>query len=394
MRKSVSRRRRVRLVLLGLFVLVGVGAGATAVANAVPAAPSPGVVAGGFCTYAKGYFKTSTQAAQRINQYFTTGGVGSEIFHVGDASGYAYTWQTTGNQVSVGTGKNTVMVDSGVAALQQAVGTSGRPGAFSQNATNPTDMGTGGALAAQALALKINQGFSEEFVTPATGFSGLSLVNMDGVQLDHRLLTAAQVSALNGQATLQVRDGADAALALGVLPYGLSFSQLTDLIELLNGSFDSCGQASTFAQAHLYQPYVTSNRFTGKRPSTVSDFASKPTYNTFSGTVTAAANQGCAASDYTGFTPGNVALIERGTCTFYAKVSAANNAGASAAIIYNNTQGGFCPAPPGSTRCEALVGMGAPLGTATLPIPAAFVQRSTGLLLLNGTAPVTVFVQQ
>src|SRR5207245_4926804 len=176
--------------------------------------------------------KSSTQAAQRINQYFTTGGVGSEIFHVGDASGYAYTWQTTGNQVSVGTGKNTVMVDSGVAALQQAVGTSGSPGAFSQNATNPTDVGTGGALAAQALALKINQGFSEEFVTPATGFSGLSLVNMDGVQLDHRLLTAAQVSALNGQATLQVRDGADAALALGVLPYGLSFSQLTDLIEL------------------------------------------------------------------------------------------------------------------------------------------------------------------
>ena len=101
----------------------------------------------------------------------------------------------------------------------------------------------------------------------------------------------------------------------------------------MNGSFDSCGQASTFAQAHLYQPYVTSDRFTGKRPSTVSDFASKPTYNTFSGTVTAAAHQGCAASDYTGFTPGNVALIERGTCTFYAKVSAANNAGASAAII-------------------------------------------------------------
>src|SRR5438309_6125461 len=147
-----------------VIVLTALAAFPATFVEAAVAAPSPGVVAGGFCTYGKGYFKTSTQAAQRINQYFTTGDVGSEIFHVGDASGYAYTWQTTGNQVSVGTGKNTVMVDSGVAALQQAVGTSGRPGAFSQNATNPTDMGTGGALAAQALALKINQGFSEEFV--------------------------------------------------------------------------------------------------------------------------------------------------------------------------------------------------------------------------------------
>ena len=36
----------------------------------------------------------------------------------------------------------------------------------------------------QALAEKVNQGFSEVFVTPATGFSGLSFVGMEGVALD------------------------------------------------------------------------------------------------------------------------------------------------------------------------------------------------------------------
>ena len=255
-------------------------------------------------------------------------------------------------------------------------------------------MGTGGILGAQALALKINQGFSEEFVTPATGFSGLSFVNMDNVELDGAGLTLAQVDALNGQATLQVRDAADAALGLGTLPYGLSFAQLTDLIDLLNGSFDSCAQASTFAQAHLYQPYVTSNAFAGKRPSTVSDFASKPTYNTFSGEVVAASpSVGCDASSYVGFPVGKIALIERGMCTFNTKVSVAKDAGASAAIIFNSAPAGGCPTvpTPGSNRCEALVGMG---GNNPVTIPAAFVQRSTGLMLRGGTAPVTAFVQQ
>src|SRR5439155_2411667 len=121
--------------------------------------------------------------------------------------------------------------------------------------------------------------------------------------------------------------------------------------------------------------------------------AAKPPYNTFSGQVVSA-GQGCDATAFTAFPAGSIALIERGTCTFYTKVQQAAAAGASAAIIYNSTQGGVCPAPPGSTRCEALVGMGASTGSATIPIPAAFVQRSTGLLLLNGATPVSAFAQQ
>ena len=52
--------------------------------------------------------------------------------------------------MTVGSGKNAVSVDGGVATLLQAIGTAGRPGAFSSSATNPTDMGTGGILGGKA----------------------------------------------------------------------------------------------------------------------------------------------------------------------------------------------------------------------------------------------------
>jgi PA domain len=388
------------VIVSGLAALAAVPA---MFAEAAVTAPSPGAVAGGFCTYRTGYLATSAQAAQRINTYFAAGGVGSEIFHVGnvetptdDPATYAYTWRKTGTLVPVGKGPNTVGVDSGVAALRQAVGSAGRPGAFSTNATNPTNIGTGGILGAQALAEKVNQGFSEVFVTPATGLSGLSFVGMEGVALDGVPLTPAQAAALNGQATLQVREAADAALGGGPLPYGLSFGQLASLIDLVNGSFESCAP-SHFAKAHLYQPYVTSNAFPGeKRPSTVSTFASKPTYNTLSGDVVSVSpSTGCDANAYTSFPSGKIALIERGACTFYQKLSVANAAGASGAIIFNSAPATGCPTvpTPGANNCEALVGMGAATGVAPLPIPAAFVQRSTGVALRDGTA-VTALVQQ
>jgi hypothetical protein len=44
---------------------------------------------------------------------------------------------------------------------------------------------------------------------------------------------------------------------------------------------------------------------------------------------------GCQASDFAGFGSGNIALIQRGTCTFAEKVANAEAAGASAAVIFN-----------------------------------------------------------
>jgi Zn-dependent M28 family amino/carboxypeptidase len=51
-------------------------------------------------------------------------------------------------------------------------------------------------------------------------------------------------------------------------------------------------------------------------------------------------NSGCEATDFAGFTPGNIALLQRGTCTFALKAQNALAAGAVAAIIYNEGQPG------------------------------------------------------
>jgi Zn-dependent M28 family amino/carboxypeptidase len=49
---------------------------------------------------------------------------------------------------------------------------------------------------------------------------------------------------------------------------------------------------------------------------------------------------GCEAADFNGFPAGNIALIQRGTCTFRLKADNAAAAGASAAIIFNEGQEG------------------------------------------------------
>ncbi len=49
---------------------------------------------------------------------------------------------------------------------------------------------------------------------------------------------------------------------------------------------------------------------------------------------------GCEAADFAGFTAGNIALIQRGTCTFGAKAENAQAAGASAVVIMNEGQPG------------------------------------------------------
>ena len=48
-----------------------------------------------------------------------------------------------------------------------------------------------------------------------------------------------------------------------------------------------------------------------------------------------ASTSGCEAGDFAGFTPGNIALIQRGTCTFRIKADNAAAAGAAGAIIFN-----------------------------------------------------------
>ncbi len=49
---------------------------------------------------------------------------------------------------------------------------------------------------------------------------------------------------------------------------------------------------------------------------------------------------GCEPADFAGFTPGNIALIQRGACSFFQKALNAQNASASGVIIFNEGQPG------------------------------------------------------
>jgi extracellular elastinolytic metalloproteinase len=50
---------------------------------------------------------------------------------------------------------------------------------------------------------------------------------------------------------------------------------------------------------------------------------------------------GCDASDFSSFTPGEIALVDRGTCTFSTKIRNAQAVGASAVIVPNSAPGVF-----------------------------------------------------
>jgi Zn-dependent M28 family amino/carboxypeptidase len=75
-----------------------------------------------------------------------------------------------------------------------------------------------------------------------------------------------------------------------------------------------------------------------------------------------ASTSGCEAADFAGFPAGNIALIQRGTCTFAAKALNAEAAGASAVIIFNQ---GNTPAREG-----LIVGTLAP-SVASVPVVGA-----------------------
>lgn len=75
---------------------------------------------------------------------------------------------------------------------------------------------------------------------------------------------------------------------------------------------------------------------------------------------------GCAAADFAGFIAGRIALVQRGTCTFFDKATNAAAAGASAVIIFNEGQPG---------RTEAVDGtLGEPVGIPVLGVSFALGQ--------------------
>jgi Zn-dependent M28 family amino/carboxypeptidase len=94
-----------------------------------------------------------------------------------------------------------------------------------------------------------------------------------------------------------------------------------------------------------------------------------------------ASTSGCEAADFAGFPAGNIALVQRGTCTFATKAENAQAAGASAVIIFNQ---GNTPA-----REELIVGTLAPF-TATIPVVGASFADGQALAQAGSAAAISV----
>ena len=77
--------------------------------------------------------------------------------------------------------------------------------------------------------------------------------------------------------------------------------------------------------------------------------------NVFPATPEPSSNAGCEAADFAGFTRGNIALIQRGSCDFAVKVANAEAAGASAVIIFNEGNPGRTDVFAGTLGGEAHV---------------------------------------
>jgi Zn-dependent M28 family amino/carboxypeptidase len=96
---------------------------------------------------------------------------------------------------------------------------------------------------------------------------------------------------------------------------------------------------------------------------------------------------GCEPSDFAGFATGNVALLQRGTCTFRQKAENAAAAGASAVIVFNEGQ----PQSPTQPEDRTVVVQGS-LGSPGITIPVVGTSYAIGEELVNLTRAGAVTV--
>ena len=112
-------------------------------------------------------------------------------------------------------------------------------------------------------------------------------------------------------------------------------------------SFDNLQASGPAFRANPGNLLIAYNRATGAPvpPTSGTLQISKP-----SGTTGSAAPviQGCDAVNFTGFPAGHVALISRGSCSFYIKAANAQAAGAAAVVLYNNAAGPLNPTVAGT----------------------------------------------
>ena len=108
----------------------------------------------------------------------------------------------------------------------------------------------------------------------------------------------------------------------------------------------------------------------------------QPVDLTIPATPVPSSTSGCEAADFAGFTAGNIALVQRGTCLFADKVANATAAGAIAVVIFNEGQ-------PGRTEPFA-GGLGGPV---TVPVVGISYAEGVHFAELAAAGPVTARVE-
>jgi Zn-dependent M28 family amino/carboxypeptidase len=98
------------------------------------------------------------------------------------------------------------------------------------------------------------------------------------------------------------------------------------------------------------------------------------------GSAANTSTSGCEADDFTGFTAGNIAIIQRGSCSFALKAQNAETAGAVGVVIFNEGQPG---------RSDAFVGT---LGGPGATVPVVGSAFDVGVELAAGGVTARMFV--
>ncbi|HET7677430.1 MAG TPA: M20/M25/M40 family metallo-hydrolase [Candidatus Limnocylindrales bacterium] len=144
----------------------------------------------------------------------------------------------------------------------------------------------------------------------------------------------------------EIADDNAGTRASGTAGYEASVDYVVDRLE--DAGYDPVVQSFPFAFYRQLAPSIF-QRVSPDPETYVEGSSAEYTPMTYSGSgdVTAPVTHvlpsgtgaGCNSADFAGFPAGNIALIQRGTCTFKTKAINAQNAGASAVVIYNNAAG-------------------------------------------------------
>ncbi|HKE00962.1 MAG TPA: hypothetical protein VKE69_08130, partial [Planctomycetota bacterium] len=124
-------------------------------------------------------------------------------------------------------------------AIEKFLPAAGAAGVLSGDFVDPTGATGAGAFAGQVLALQLNVDFSDAGLPP------------NDVALGSLTLKATGIPGLDGQTIAQVLASAKQTLGGGGPSYGLSTSDLNDIVTKLNEGFDGC-HADDWSRAHLY----------------------------------------------------------------------------------------------------------------------------------------------